>query len=74
MRCGVGLLMDSVLYALWCVFVNGQCAVCVVVWVHLWTVWCMCCCVVCLMDSVLYVLWRGFVNGQCALCVVVWVC
>lgn len=53
------LFMDCVLYVLWCVFVYGQCRLCVLGWFFLWTVCCRFCCVVYFTDSVLYVFWRG---------------
>jgi len=50
--------MESVLYVLSCVFLYGQCALCVVVWFYLWIVSCIYC------GVVLY--------GQCAVFVEVW--
>ena len=52
MCCAV-LFIDSVLYVLWCYFVYGQCAVCVVAWFCLWTVCCMACGVVLFMKTLL---------------------
>jgi len=42
MCCSVVLFTESVLYVLWCGFVYGQCALCVVASFSIWRECCMC--------------------------------